>query len=341
MTEPTDDPAAARSRSGSGSESRSGVLVTGASGYLGRLFVGAMAAELAGDDPQLACLVATDVLPVPEVERVGEVTYLDLDVRDPALADVLGQHEIGVVVHLASIVAPRKGMPESEQHAVDVEGTRNVLDACLAGGVRKVIVTTSGAAYGYHADNAAFLTEDCPVRGHDAFAYARHKRLVEEMLASYREAHPELRQLVLRPGTILGAGAHNPVAAIFDGRVVVGLRDAATPFNFIWDQDVVEVLRRGVLTDREGIFNLAGDGVLTLREIAHRLGKPFIGVPSAWLARGLGLLRRRGLTPYGPEHVLFMRYRPVLSNERLKREFGFVPRRTSREVLDMYASGRA
>jgi UDP-glucose 4-epimerase len=64
-----------------------------------------------------------------------------------------------------------------------VGGTRNVLDACVAHGVKHLIVSSSGAAYGYHADNPAWLTETHPLRGNPAFAYSDHKRQVEEMLA--------------------------------------------------------------------------------------------------------------------------------------------------------------
>ncbi len=35
-----------------------------------------------------------------------------------------------------------------------------MLQACVANGVRRIVVSSSGAAYGYHADNPAWLTED-------------------------------------------------------------------------------------------------------------------------------------------------------------------------------------
>lgn len=83
-----------------------------------------------------------------------------------------------------------------------------MLDACLAHGVRRVVVSSSGAAYGYHPDNGVahdgWLTENDPIRGNEAFAYSHHKRLVEDMLAELRTSHPQLEQVVLRIGTILG-----------------------------------------------------------------------------------------------------------------------------------------
>ena len=52
---------------------------------------------------------------------------------------------------------------------------------------------------------------------------------------------------------------------------------------------------------------------------------------------GLWLLQRLGVVPWGPEHTLFLQYRPVLSNRKLQEEFGYVPRLTSEEVFRHYA----
>jgi UDP-glucose 4-epimerase len=103
---------------------------------------------------------------------------------------------------------------------------------------------------------------------------------------------------------------------------------------------VVNCIVEGVHGSQTGIFNLAGDGVMTLREMADRLGKPYLPVSPSLLERALTVLGRRGLTRYGPEQMRFLQYRPVLSNERLKREFGYRPQKTTREVFDLYAESR-
>ena len=64
--------------------------------------------------------------------------------------------------------------------------------------------------------------------------------------------------------------------------------------------------------------------------------------PSVSAAGALAVARPLGLTRYGPEQVDFLRYRPVLDNARLKREFGYVPALTSREAFDRWRErGRA
>ncbi len=316
----------------------SNVLITGAAGYLGTLVTQALAADRRG----IHTIVATDIHDhAPRLVGLPGVEYRKLDVRDAAIVDVVEAHAIDIVVHLAAIVNPGPNSSAQLEYDVDVGGTRNVLDACVAHGVRKLIVTSSGAAYGYHADNAPLLTEDCPLRGNDEFPYARHKRLVEEMLARYRAEHPELGQLVFRPGTVLGASVSNQITAMFEKRFIIGVQGSATPFVFIWDQDVVACVVKGVHGDQTGVYNLAGDGVLTLREIAHRLGKRFIPIPVPVMTTALRVLSRFDLTRYGPEQVRFLQYRPVLGNERLKREFGYRPRKTSREVFDLYCEAHA
>ncbi len=313
------------------------VLVTGASGYLGALVIDVLS-KARGTAPEgVGAIIASDLgVPIP-ARRLPGVDHRRLDVRDrSAVAALVGEVRPDVIVHLAAIVTPPRGAKATLAWDVDVAGTRHVLDAALAHGVGKLIVTSSGAAYGYHADNPPLIDEDAPLRGNEVFAYSHHKRLVEGLLADYRARHPELRQLILRPGTILGAGTKNQITAIFERPVVLGLDGVASPFNFVWDEDVARFILQGVLEpELTGIYNVAGDGVMTLREIAGALQKRYVALSPGLVRGALALLSRLGIAPYGPEQVLFLQHRPVLDNARLVERFGRRPRST-REVFDIW-----
>ena len=314
------------------------VLITGGDGFLGRGLVKALATESG-----IEVVVALDVREVPTDRRVSGVVYRVADVRDAmAVDDAVASHGIDTVVHLASIVTPGKDSNRALEYAVDVGGTRNVLDACLAHGVRHLVVSSSGAAYGYHADNPAWLTESHPLRGNPVFAYADHKRLVEEMLAAERLKHPALTQTVLRIGTILGERVDNQITALFEKPRLIAIRGSDSPFVFIWDEDVTGAIRHALSGEGvAGCYNLAGDGALTIHEIAQRLGKRTRDFPASLLQAALWLGSRLGVSRYGPEQLDFLRYRPVLLNTALKTVFGYTPSKSSAEAFDAFLAARS
>lgn len=122
---------------------------------------------------------------------------------------------------------------------------------------------------------------------------------------------------------------------------MLGISGSASPFVFIWDQDVVACIVKGIREDVTGIYNLAGDGALSMKDIATIINRPYLPLPASLVRRALRLLKFFHLTQYGPEQVMFLQYRPVLSNRRLKEEFGYTPQKTTREVFDYYLAKRS
>lgn len=297
------------------------ILITGAAGYLGHQLGNRLARDfqICGIDLQTRDGLRFEVLA--------------MDIRNPALAELLRQRQITHVVHLASVLQASKD--RARDYDIDVNGTRNVLDACVAAGVGHLTVTSSGAAYGYHADSPAWIDEQDALRGNPQFAYSDHKRLVEELLARYRQEHPQLAQLIFRPGTILGASTRNQITGIFLRPRVLAIRGSDSPFVFIWDQDVLGALELGLRENRSGVYNMAGDGAMRIDEIAARLGKPLLRLPASLVRAGLFIAQQLG-KPVSPAQVDFLRYRPVLSNRRLKEEFGYRPQKTSAQVFDYF-----
>ncbi|MGY6535174.1 MAG: NAD-dependent epimerase/dehydratase family protein [Pararhodobacter sp.] len=306
----------------------SAVLITGAGGHVGR----ALTAHLAR---QRVPVIATDLTAPADLPRGVRFERLDVTGSDPDR--VIGTHRPDVVIHLASVVTPPPGFTDAMAYRVDVTGSRHVLDACLRHGVRRLVVTSSGAAYGYHPENLRGpLAEDAPLRGNRSFAYAWHKRLVEEMLADARADHPALKQVVLRVGTVLGAGLENQITALFHKPRPLMLTGSDSPFVFIWDQDLAAILARAAQDGPPGIYNVAGDGAPGMVELARHMGKSVRQLPPGLLRAALTLAHPLGLSRYGPQQIGFLQYRPVLDNTALKTVFGYSPGLTSIAAFDRW-----
>jgi UDP-glucose 4-epimerase len=299
------------------------VLITGAGGYIGTMLGTALVREH-------TYVVGTDL----RTRNDLGFSVRAVDVRDTSLAQLLKSERITHVVHLATVLEGKGN--RALEYDIDVNGTRNVVECCLKAGVQHLTISSSGAAYGYHADNPALLSEDHPLRATESFAYAHHKRLVEEMLVSYRARYPELKQLVFRISTVLGARTRNQITALFEKRRLLAIRGSESPFVFVWDEDVVGAMLLGIRGDHAGVFNLAGDGALTIREIAAALGKGTLELPANVLRAALAIGSRLGVSRYGPEQLDFLRYRPNLNNARLKQDLGFTPAKSSAEALQVW-----
>ena len=105
---------------------------------------------------------------------------------------------------------------------------------------------------------------------------------------------------------------------------------------FIWDTDVAAIIQRAVTGEVTGIFNVAGDGALTVDEIAAALGKGTMTLPEPVLRSALAVGKLLGVTAYGPEQTKFLQFRPVLDNTRLKEVFGYLPSYTSAEAFEAW-----
>lgn len=300
------------------------ILVTGAAGAVGAALLKELATS--GDE-----VIATDVR-APE-SLPESIRFRPLDVRGDDPDAVIGADKPDVVIHLASIVSPTT---REFAHAVDVTGSRNVLNACIRHGVGRLVVTSSGAAYGYHRDNPVPLKETDPIRGNPDFSYSDHKRQVEEMLAEARQSHPELEQVVLRVGTVLGEGLENQITALFRKRRLLAIRGSDSPFVFIWTRDLARILRRAAGDGPPGIYNVAGDGAMSIDDLARALDKPVLRLPAGLIRLALAIAHPLHLSRYGPNQVRFLQYRPVLDNTALKTEFGYTPELTSAEVFELW-----
>ena len=305
------------------------ILVTGAAGNIGRRLVEKLLAE------NQAEVYATDVKENPFADH-PKLNFQSFDLRGDEFTVWVKKIRPQQVVHLASILQISATLNREMAHDIDVKATETLLQTSVGLGVQKFIVTTSGAAYGYYPENREVITEARAIRGNNSYFYSAHKAEVESIMARYKDQHPELKQIIFRPGAVLGPNFDGPVVNLFKQSLITGLMGYPGPFTFIWSEDLVDYIIEGLNGPITGPFNVAGDGVMTMKDIAKRLNKIYLPLPALLIQAALAIAKPLGLTQYGPEQIKFIKYRPVLANDKIKATFTHRARYTTAQALDAF-----
>jgi len=318
------------------------VAVTGPTGEIGRPFVAAL--ERA---PQVERVIGMARRPFdPAAYGWRKVEYRRGDILDRGSVEALAEGA-DVVVHLAfAIVA---GGDESRE--INLTGSRNVFELAAAGGAKRLVYTSSVAAYGFHAGAPRLLTEEVPVCGSERHPYSAHKAEVEAVLAEAL-AESDTDAYVFRPCIVAGPQAPlllELVPLLAAGRRLPGplrwaleraptlrpvLPDPGVPFQLVHHDDVAAALCAAVLgTGEAGPYNLAGPGQLTISDLAAELGWHSVPVPRLAVDATAELLARLPLLPDEAAWIEAAR-RPVLVDAgRAREKLGWEPRHDARETL--------
>jgi nucleoside-diphosphate-sugar epimerase len=318
------------------------VAVTGPTGEIGQAFVNAL--ERAREVTRVIGMARRPFDPVKRGWR--KVSYRRGDVRDrSAVAELV--EDADVVVHLAFIIMG--GARESRR--VNLTGSRNVFDAAIAAGAKRVVYASSVAAYGFHRENPQPLTEEVPARGTAQHYYSAQKAEVESLLAdalygSGTDAY------VFRPCIVAGRDAPllidslpytriserlpRAVTRLLDGVPILKpvLPDPGISFQLVHHDDVASAMRAAVLgRGTPGIYNLAGPGQLTVKQLADELGWYSVPVPELAVDAVAETIGRLGFLPAQAQWIAAFREPVIMSTAKARRELRWRPRHGALETL--------
>lgn len=301
------------------------VLVTGVASYWGFH----VAARLTGEtDYHVIGLDAEK--PTKEIE---DLDFVQADVRNPLLVDLLRVEKVDTVCHLAFVETLR---PSEKAFDLNVMGTTKVLGACAEAGIRKVVLKSSTAVYGARPTNSAFLTENHALRGSKRYGTSRYLVEIEAFCSGYCRQAPEILLTILRFPSIVGPTADTPMTHLLKERLAPTLMGFDPMMQVIHEDDVVAAIVHAVRNDVPGIFNVAATDTLPLSKIRGLAGKPRISIFHPFAYWG-GKLPDIGLNHYLPIEPDYLRYPWVGDLTRMCDELGFEPRYTADETLREFA----
>ena len=320
------------------------VAVTGPTGEIGVSAVTALERE-----PAVDAIVGMSRRPFdPSSRGWVKTTYRQGDVLDRDAVDALVA-EADVVIHLAfSIMGSRE-----ESARINLRGSRNVFEATVAAQrPRRLVYTSSVAAYGYHSDNPVPLTEDVPARGSDEHYYSAQNAACEAMLTEITRNSP-LETFVLRPCIVAGPSATamadampwnqlpGPLRAVVKAVPILKpvVPDPGLVLQLVHHDDVAVAIALAATTPAPpGVYNIAGDGVVTVADVARALGGRPVRVPAVAASAASAAISRVPHVPAMLEWLHGARTSVVMDTTKARSQLGWQPLHSSAETLAALAS---
>ncbi|MDP8214079.1 MAG: SDR family oxidoreductase [Candidatus Euphemobacter frigidus] len=313
------------------------IAVTGATGHLG----GNLVRALLEQGERVRVLVHRDrrALEGLDLELIpGDI--LDPDSLRRAFADA------ATVYHSAariSITGDRDGMV----YRTNVEGTRNVVNACLSGGVERLVHFSSiHAISGRLKDGVVDETGRLVLDDPDVPAYDRSKALGE--LEVRRGIKEGLDAIIIAPTGVIGPHDYKPSRM---GQVLLDICHHRMPalidggYNWVDARDVIKMALAAAESGRSGEKYLASGNWVHFRELARIIGE-VAGHPVTrlitpmWLGRAaapfaVGWSRVAGTRPlFTPEGLRALRRHRHVSCWKADLEFGYRPRPIDETIAD-------
>lgn len=282
----------------------------------------------------------------PEGEGWNKTAYRRGDVLDRRRVAALVEGA-DVVVHLAFLIMGS----EQQTRRVNLDGSRYVFEAAVAAGVKRIVYTSSVAAYGYKRGRALPLTEDTPPTGSPEHYYSAQSAAVEEILADTLYG-TDTQAWVLRPCIVAGPRAPLVLDSLPYPRAAGGLLgragsllgalpgvhpvlpDPGTPFQLVHHDDVATAVRAAVLGRGEpGPYNIAGAGEITVSSLASELGWYSVPVPSPAVGIAAGLVDHLRFLPTRAQWIAALREPVIMSTAKARRELSWRPRHDALDTL--------
>jgi UDP-glucose 4-epimerase len=318
------------------------VAVTGPTGEIGKPLLAALERSEAVE--RVVGMARRPFDPAAEGWVKAQHRQGDIRDRDAVAALVEGAD---VVVHLAFVIF---GSHE-ETRRVNLEGSRIVFEAAAAAGAARLVYTSSVAAYGFHEDNPQPLTEDVGPRGTEGFYYSAQKAELERLLERTL-AGAGVEGYVFRPCIVAGRRATMLVQQAVKqievgGRLPVARRaleslpllrpvlpNTGVPFQLVHHDDVASALEAAIAGRGEpGVYNLAGEGQVTMAELATALDWYSVPVPDLAVRLAADLATRLSFISAELEWANALRVPVLMDTGKARRELGWEPLHEAGETL--------
>ncbi len=292
------------------------VLITGLA-----TFWGGRVAQALEADPNVEVIVGLDRHePTVQLERTE---YVRSDESYSILARIVKAAKIDTIVHTFLVVDSTQ-MRSRTIHEINVIGTLNLFAAASAPGstVRDVVVKSSTLVYGSDPRDPTWFREESRRSALPRSMVERSLLEVEGYVRDFAVDNPHVSVAILRFSNVLGPDITTGLARALELPIVPAIFGFDPRIQFVHEADVVRAILFALETQLQGVYNVAGDGLLPWSEVAAICGKRTFPLPPYGMNLLNGPLSRLGVIDLPDELLDLLRNGRGVDNRRLK-EAGF------------------
>lgn len=287
------------------------LLVTGALSYFSKILSPALAQnyELIGVD-----------LDEPSSEFNFPGTYYHLDYRKRSFLQIFRDHSFWGILHLGRIRATSY-LEAGYRFEQNVLGTKTILKEGYEHGIRNFVVISSYQVYGAFKENYLYIKEDESLKACQTVPELSDAVVMDYESQEFMLRHPGAKVTILRPCSVIGADAQSPIMTALSGSLAPVLFGFDPLMQFLHQKDFIKAVLLVLAQQKKGVFNLAGEGVISYSDALKTAGAKAVLCPSFVFS---GVFKWIGYRL--PKHFLdFLKYPVVVSDELFKKTFNFKP----------------
>ena len=269
-------------------------------------------------------IIGVDSRSMTKLVKSQNVEYIQIPYKRSSFEKLFREKKFDYVIHLARMGHTGTLLESALAYRIDLNfmGTIGIMDLCLKFGVKKVVILSTHHVYGASSQNPIFIDENYPPKASIKHPQLRDVVEMDQMATNWMWKNQGLiESVVLRPSTILGKHIRNTMSRYLLHNYVPLCVDFNPMFQFIHEEDMAAILVSSLKELPTGVYNVATDEVISIKEAKKIMKTKSLPIPS-FVLHGMIRLTNNPLWTF-PEYLIdYIQYPCIMSNRLLKSHLG-------------------
>lgn len=292
------------------------ILIIGIGGGLAKLTAGLILKNYSDYK-----IVGVDSRSINLPSNLGDIVTKRIKYSRNSFEKLFREYKFDVVYHLGRLSHAHSGAKTSLSQRIDanITGTNHLLTLSLQYNVKKVIILSTYHVYGALSDNPVYISEESPLKADFKYPELRDVVEMDQICTNWMWKHQNnIETIIMRPCSIIGPQIKNAMCQYLAASYAPVPIDFNPMFQFIHEYDMANILQLSLEKIPIGIYNVATDEVISLRETKNYISLPTLPVPIFMLEQ-LAIFINKTIWKF-PRYLLdYVKHSCIIDNSALKK----------------------